>query len=320
MKKILFAFVFLLITTFIITSAGHLYAEEGTLVLDYPDIKDGNFSEAVTDLPETGNLPVNWRMSPDIFTEKYKNEKVNVTGMDKLNMSGSGNFSTGEFMKMVEAMKGKKVTIVDLRQESHGFINNMCVRWHSDGNAINKGKITAKIIQDEKDLIDGVKKEKKIIVKKVFYNESPQRVMEIPVNVVSAQTEEELATKNGFSYLRIAVPDFQRPSDRDVDMFIDFYHTLMEEDWLHFHCHAGKGRTTTFMVMYDMMRNYDKVSLEDIAYRQLIMGGMDLLADSKWENDKARTKFVRDFYQYCKECGPEFNVYWSEWVEKQNKQ
>ncbi|WP_186645964.1 hypothetical protein [Fluviispira vulneris] len=22
--------------------------------------------------------------------------------------------------------------------------------------------------------------------------------------------------------------------------------------WLHFYCHAGKGRTTTFLVMYDM--------------------------------------------------------------------
>ena len=34
-----------------------------------------------------------------------------------------------------------------------------------------------------------------------------------------------------------------------VDYFIDFVENQPENTWLHFHCKAGAGRTTTFMIM-----------------------------------------------------------------------
>ena len=42
----------------------------------------------------------------------------------------------------------------------------------------------------------------------------------------------------------------------------------------HFHCKEGIGRTTTFMIMYDIMKNYKEVSLNDIIKRQYLPSGI----------------------------------------------
>lgn len=43
-------------------------------------------------------------------------------------------------------------------------------------------------------------------------------------------------------------------SPENIDEFIKLYKSLPKDAWLHFHCEAGKGRTTTFLAMYDMMK------------------------------------------------------------------
>lgn len=56
-----------------------------------------------------------------------------------------------------------------------------------------------------------------------------------------------------------------------VVYFITFVNNQPENSWLHFHCKAGIGRTTTFMIMYDIMKNCNDVSLYDIITRQVIL-------------------------------------------------
>ena len=74
--------------------------------------------------------------------------------------------------------------------------------------------------------------------------------------------------------------------------------------WAHFHCRAGKGRTTTFLVLYDMLRNAGRVSLKDIVDRQSVLAGdYDLLKPEGESGWKAavfadRAAFVRAFYRY----------------------
>jgi hypothetical protein len=76
------------------------------------------------------------------------------------------------------------------------------------------------------------------------------------------------------------------------------------------------GRTTTFMAMYDMMKNSKKVSLEDIMERQELLGGVKLLkpVGGKESESQKRSDFLRQFYQYTKENNDNFKTSWSQWL------
>ncbi len=119
-------------------------------------------------------------------------------------------------------------------------------------------------------------------------------------------TEKELVTGEGFRYIRIPVTDHTWPKPEQVDEFVDFVKGIdPDRVWIHFHCLAGKGRTSVFMVMYDMMQN-PGVSLEDITVRHAMLGGDYLLytehtgsyRDPLYEEKAAMT---RRFYQYVQE-------------------
>src|SRR5205085_4961849 len=91
----------------------------------------------------------------------------------------------------------------------------------------------------------------------------PQQVI-----VKEASIERDLVSSAVVSYVRVAVTDHTRPLSEAVDRFIVAVRALPENAWAHFHCEAGLGRTATFMVLYDMLRNANRVSLEDIVQRQ----------------------------------------------------
>ena len=59
-----------------------------------------------------------------------------------------------------------------------------------------------------------------------------------------------------------------------VNYFIDIIKSHSEDTWFHFHCKAGVGRTTTFMIMYDIIKNGNNVSLNDIIGRQVLLSGI----------------------------------------------
>jgi protein-tyrosine phosphatase len=106
--------------------------------------------------------------------------------------------------------------------------------------------------------------------------------------------------------VRITVTDHARPLDEAVDRFILAVRALPENGWAHFHCEAGRGRTTTFMALYDMLRNANRVSLEDIACREQLLGyDYDVLCPVGPESWKApysvdRIAFVRAVYNYAR--------------------
>ena len=127
----------------------------------------------------------------------------------------------------------------------------------------------------------------------------------------------------GKRYHRIYVADFHPPEDTQVDDFVKVAKALPGKAWVHFHCAAGDGRTTTFMVMYDMMQNALAVDAAAIIKRQFYLGGINL-ADtantSEWKRPWAveRYKFVELFYRYCRAQIPNrFAVSFSDWKKQQ---
>ena len=88
-----------------------------TLVVSAED----NDVHLVLDTKNINNLPNNFRTTSDL--ERLKNlSNINMKGLDTLNISGSQQFSPNNLSLLVTSIKTTlPITIVDLRQESHGI-------------------------------------------------------------------------------------------------------------------------------------------------------------------------------------------------------
>src|SRR5262249_7367517 len=113
-----------------------------------------------------------------------------------------------------------------------------------------------------------------------------------------------------------------RPTDEEVDRFVGAVRGLSADAWAHFHCRAGKGRTTTFMALYDMLRDAKTVSLQAIVDRQsLLVGDYNLLQPAPDETGakvavfQDRAAFVRAFYDYARDNPGGRPMLWSEWLK-----
>lgn len=215
---------------------------------------------------------------------------------------------------MLKKIPKKNVVIVDLRQELHGFINGDAVSWYQPHNWGNIGKTTENILKTEQQLVNRVKKS----FWKLIYRD---KRIPVPYQTSDAQTEKELTQAHSIGYLRFPITDHRRPTDKDVDTFIQWMQNLPKGTWIHFHCSAGKGRTTTFLAMQDMMLNSSRESLETIIQRQQELGGINLFHVSQDNKDEwkrtyieSRVEFVKFFYEYSKE-NPDFQISWSKWIE-----
>lgn len=258
-------------------------------------------------------LPKKFRMSTDPLKE-HQGQTPSLVGLKELQASGSAQFSEKSLDAILQKIPSKQVTLVDLRQESHGFINGAAVSWFIERDWGNKGKTLTEVLEDENARLKQVLE----CPVEVLY---ASRKFPIPVWVETTNNESELASSKNLGYLRIPVTDHLRPTDQDVDLFINFIKSLPKDSlWLHFHCAAGEGRTSTFLVMYDMMRNATKVPLQDIFLRQHLLGSLNFLNEtvSDWRKSYAveRKQFLQEFYTYCQQ-NPHFQKTWSTWLAEQ---
>ncbi|HLB58232.1 MAG TPA: hypothetical protein VJL60_05410, partial [Gammaproteobacteria bacterium] len=141
------------------------------------------------------------------------------------------------------------------------------------------------------------------------------------IRVQNVKSEQQLTSEYHVSYKRFYVEDFHRPDDLDTDRFVSLAKNTPANTWLYFHCRAGRGRTTTFMAMYDMMRNAKTVSFDDIIGRQLAIGGSDLRDlpnknSFKYKYATERLTFLKNFYKYSKENNDDFSTTWLQWRNK----
>lgn len=248
-------------------------------------------------------IPKNFRKTSDLTTIK-DNKNLNLNGLDKLNISGSQQFSEFNLPLLVKAIgTSMPITVIDLRQESHGFINGLAVSWANQKNNANEGLSREQVLADEASKLKGIKLNEPMS----FYNK-PNLII-VPIKV---QDENELTKSNSLSYSRITVRDGGIPSDEMVDYFVGLVKSAYENSWLHFHCKAGVGRTTEFMIMYDMIKNSKGASADDIINRQLALAKFNDSNINSFKN-KERMDFLNKFYEYSKSNGDSFNTKWSEW-------
>ncbi len=262
------------------------------------------------DTENGASLPRNFRTSEAEFkvSDAFLPSRQ---GLAELQASGSAQFSRLEF----EALQAKLPTplvIVDLRQESHGLLNGIAVSWYGARDWANLGKNLQEVLQDEKmrlaEAQDG-------IVRIASLDKAKRADHKRDLFVLSALSEEAFVRERGVGYLRLSVTDHLRPDDAAVERFLAFCKELPPGTALHFHCQAGHGRTTTFLAMYDMLKNAQQVSFHDILARQYLLGGADLLQESSQEAWKIkasqeRLQFLEKFYAYAAQKPAES---WTTW-------
>lgn len=239
------------------------------------------------------------------------NTLTHMFHMTPLNASGSGQFSEKGLEAMLAVIPSNQIMVVDLREESHGFLNGNAVGWFTEKNWINAGLSKEEIIEVESRLLSDLSKQSSVIL---YIEREYPTVYEVS----EVMSEEKLTARYGVAYYRLPVQDHVRPTDATVDTFVNFMKNLNPDIWLHFHCRGGKGRTTTFLVMLDIMQNAQTDVLEDIIKRQHLYGGKDLFKDpekGEWKDPLVleRIEFLKAFHRYAREC-PDFSIPWTEWV------
>jgi hypothetical protein len=205
--------------------------------------------------------------------------------------SGSHQLDFDEFVRVlgqgvVGPDKPSTLYLVDLREETHGFFDGIAVSWYADNDFANVGQPKDWITAEEKARLGALAGR----MTQVFTieddrrdNREQQRVMPASyrdIVVGAAYDEAEIAKMltakfkpATVAYVRIPVTDHCAPSDAALDELRTVANKVTPNDWVHFHCHGGDGRTTTFLAMYDMWcwkkANYPGyLSLEGFACRQ----------------------------------------------------
>nr|WP_315410190.1 protein tyrosine phosphatase [uncultured Selenomonas sp.] len=278
------------------------------------------------DADDVQGLPRNFRTMEDEFHAPYKKDMDDSyvptrEGLERLCASGSGEFSESGLQSLLEALAERTqmaICIVDLREESHGFFDGIAVSWYGERDWGNVGLTQEEALADEAERIHAAAGQMTAVA---HLGGEKNPLDEHEIFVEEAQTEKELVEAAGLRYKRITATDHIWPSPAAVDEFVQFYKSLPEDIWLHFHCQAGEGRTTEFLAMYDILKN-PAVPLQDILYRQCLLGGsyvahVEPEGSTYWKVPYyvEKAKHIALFYRYVQENeGAGFAVSWSAWL------
>jgi Inositol hexakisphosphate len=223
---------------------------------------------------DKSGLPRNYRATTDV--SKLDGNKALGARLDKLQASASGQFSANGLAALLQRAGGRPVVVLDLRQESHGFVGGTAVSWFGVRNAANNGKSGDQISRDESDLLAGLTGHTTITVKEVTSKSSDRAIedskdVQLPVDGV--RNEENLVRAAGANYVRVYAADYMPFTNEEVDQLVAFWQSRPADSWLHVHCAAGDGRTTQALALFDMLENAGTVSLKNIVDRQHDLGG-----------------------------------------------
>jgi hypothetical protein len=223
-----------------------------------------------------------------------------------INAIASSQFSESQLQEVRKKYPDEKITIVDLRAESHGFINGKPVTWHTVFEKGNQDKTLYEISSDESDRLNLAAKDQQIIVNKILKEDRAngwyKEISPTIVDVNQAISEKDLAEKNGFEYQRFPIRDLDVPNETEFTRMVNFIKTLPQDQKLYVHCAAGKGRTGTFLVLLDIIKNGKTTELKEIFERQNKLGAARLDKISTEESRskeiaRNRLKIIENFYK-----------------------
>lgn len=298
-----------------------------TPAMSFAAICDATVANPCVVLDSQAGMPrfKNWRDNTDLYQAA-----VNKTGLADLWMSGSSAPSaTGwaeiksQIIQRTHHEKGVWVDL-DLRQESHGYVNNDAVTLAVDEDWVNVGKTHHQVLSAEAGWLASLRDEA-TIPDVLTHEQFKEKLYQAgaPLSVQSVESEKDVVSQLGFHYVRLTVSDHRAPDPAEVDRFLTLMSQLPKDAWIHVHCRGGDGRTTTFMTMLDILRNANAVSLDDILTRQASVSPYYDLRDIKTDDPvlipyyQARLAFIQQFYQYVLARNSGNTETWSAWLKHQ---
>ncbi len=304
---------------FFLLSTLFLFSPTTTAIADEPLLLSFDQNPTITKPPRS------FRFSTTRITE---DTEISLEGLAELNIIGSGAFSASH-LEAVSSKLSAPITVVDLRKECHAYVNKLPISWFSDQNWETLNKEPSEVNAIEQERIEALRNQRSATfhycIKKDNLTGKITQTDHRIFNIYSVQSEEEMCAELNIDYKRFHVSDHCPPDPDQVETFIQFTKTVPEDTWLYFHCRGGVGRTTSFMLMYDMLQNAKKVSFMDLISRHILIGGKNLLKLSSPNNYKSeqaikRVRFLIDFYTFCRIKNDPFTASWSDWLEKEGPQ
>jgi hypothetical protein len=93
-------------------------------------------------------LPNHFRTMQSAMKTDDKAPAPSTVGLSDLKLSASAEFSKTALDKVLAKIGKHKITIVDIRQEPHGYIDGKPVSWFAGHDDIDAGKNVAQINQE----------------------------------------------------------------------------------------------------------------------------------------------------------------------------
>lgn len=213
----------------------------------------------------------------------------NFRDLEEFNLqaSASAQFTEDELAFLCQKYRNKKLIIVDLRYEYHGFVDGNIVSYKN----INSEESTTNNFSfnhsQEKTILLEMNKNKPFLTKS---------------NEIEILTEEQLCQKHNCQYYRFALKDHTFPTPTQLEEIIDFLKKIEQNpnNKIHIHCAAGRGRTAIFLAIYDIFKNHRLVAIEEIFKRHAKLGGADLnniANEYEWsDEEKKHINILFDLY------------------------
>jgi hypothetical protein len=134
--------------------------------------------------------------------------------------------------------------------------------------------------------------------------------------------EKTVVESYGYTYVDLYQKRRETPAGDMVDRLIQLVKNLPKGAHLHLHCRGGKGRTTSIMVLIDIIINGREVALEDIVKRHYLLGGINLFDTKVWKNGtytkdqlNRRKEFIENFYDYVNDPEGYDHMSWVDWCD-----
>lgn len=246
------------------------------------------------------------------------------SGLDELHLSGSERLSSVEQVHRIQEAAGDlPVFVLDLRQEPHAVVGDYPVTERGPRDWAHVDLTSDQAAAADVDLAERLACQPSITVTHADFvkgkSDDPRMVT---LHEQTVRTERQVVELAGAAYRRIAVTDHLRPARHAVDEFIELVRSMPQRSHLHVHCNGGRGRTTTFMCLYDMLRNARRVDASAIIERQSRLGfdypmttvRMDKPEKMPFQQD--RLDFLHEFHRYAQANPGGQPKTWSQWREQ----
>lgn len=251
-------------------------------------------------------------MNTSVSLRRLKHEccrNINTKGLAELNAYGSGIVNYHHFKSYFENMidnSPQKLQMVNLLGELY-YYKNRSLHWYGLGYTDHN---FGKLLYPRRPIRAGYRKLISTVCGAPPMHDTTQ-----------FQTEHQIIEQLGGNYhmpLK-GVGDWLKNA-QFIEDTIRFFESLSQDTHLYVHCYHGRGRTTTYLILYDIFRNRKEVPLVDIVSRHFCLGRENVFDTKLWSKGTwtqkdldAREDLVKKFYAYMTDPKGYGHKSWSQW-------